>query len=109
MSSETTTKVECIESSSNYGRFVAEALEAGEGITVGNALRRILLSSLTGAAITWLRMDGIQHEFSAIPHIKEDTMEFLLNVKGIRLRPLAGHSGKLTLEVEGERRVTAAD
>lgn len=109
MSSETTTKVECIESSSNYGRFVAEALEAGEGITVGNALRRILLSSLTGAAITWLRIDGIQHEFSAIPHVKEDTMEFLLNVKGIRLRPLAGHSGKLTLEVEGERRVTAAD
>ena len=109
MSSETTTKVECVESSDNYGRFIAEPLEAGEGITVGNALRRVLLSSLTGAAITWLRVEGVQHEFSAIPHVKEDTMEFLLNVKGIRLRPLAGRSGKMTLEVDGERKVTAAD
>lgn len=109
MSSETTIKVECVESSGNYGRFVAEPLEAGEGITVGNALRRILLSSLTGAAISWLRVDGVQHEFSAIPHVKEDTMEFLLNIKSIRLRPLAGHSGKMTLEVDGERKVTAAD
>lgn len=109
MSSETTPKVDCVESSGNYGRFVAEPLEAGEGITVGNALRRILLSSLTGAAITWLRVDGVQHEFSAIPHVKEDTMEFILNIKGIRLRPLADHSGKMTLEVNGECKVTAAD
>ena len=102
-------KVECIESTETYGRFVAEPLEKGFGVTMGNGLRRVLLSSLPGAAITWVMIEGIQHEFSTIPHVKEDTIDFLLNVKAIRLRHLAQRSGKLRLEVEGEGQVSAGD
>lgn len=109
MSTETTLDVKSVESSDTYGRFTIEPLESGEAITLGNALRRVLLSSLPGAAVTWLRIEGVQHEFSPIPHVKEDTIEFLLNVKGLRLRPLSGNPGKLTLELEGEGRATAAD
>lgn len=93
----------------SYGRFVAEPLEAGYGTTVGNALRRVLLSSLPGAAVTWVRIDEVQHEFSTIPHMREDTIEFLLNVKELRLRSVTDRPGKLYLEVSGEGRVTAAD
>jgi len=92
-----------------YGRFVMEPLEAGFGITVGNALRRVLLSSLPGAAVTWVRIDEAQHEFSTIPHMREDTIEFLLNVKELRLRPVTDRPGKLYLEIRGEGEVTAAD
>ena len=99
----------CSDSAGNYGRFVAEPLQAGFGITLGNAMRRILLSSLPGAAVTWVRIEGIQHEFSCIPHVKEDVMEFLLNVKELRLRPLSNQSGKLILEAEGAGKVCAAD
>jgi DNA-directed RNA polymerase subunit alpha len=102
-------KVECTETTDSYGRFVAEPLERGFGITLGNALRRVLLSSLTGAAITWVEVDGIQHEFSAIPHVKEDTIDFLLNVKAIRIRPLSRRPGKMTLEITGEKKVNAGD
>ncbi len=102
-------KVECVESSDKYGRFVTEPLERGFGITLGNALRRVLLSSLTGAAVTWVKIEGVLHEFSAIPHIKEDTIEFLLNVKALRLRPLSSREGKLFLEAEGEGEVCAGD
>jgi DNA-directed RNA polymerase subunit alpha len=102
-------KIECVESSGNYGRFVAEPLEKGFGVTLGNVIRRVLLGSLEGAAVTRIRVEGIQHEFSTIPHVREDTTEFLLNVKELRLKPLSGHSGKLKLEVEGERQVSAAD
>ncbi|MBI4287657.1 MAG: DNA-directed RNA polymerase subunit alpha [Chloroflexi bacterium] len=109
MSADTVLKVECTESSDTYARFVAEPLESGEGITVGNALRRVLLNSLTGAAVTWIRIEGVQHEFSPIPHVKEDTMELVMNVKGLRLRTLSGNAGKLNLGVEGEGKVTAAD
>lgn len=93
----------------DYGRFVAEPLESGYGTTLGNALRRILLSSLPGAAVTWVRIDGVQHEFSTIPHVKEDTIEFLLNVKELRLRSLSDRPGRLFLEVGGSGEVTAAD
>jgi len=72
-------------------------------------MRRVLLSSLHGAAVTRVKIDGIQHEFSTIPNIREDTTEFLLNVKALRLKPLSGQPGKLTLEAEGERQVLAAD
>ena len=92
-----------------YGRFTAEPLESGFGTTVGNALRRVLLSSLPGAAVTWVRIEGIQHEFSTIPYTKEDTLEFLLNVKELRLRALSDRPGKLYLEASGEGEVTAAD
>jgi len=98
-----------VDSQDNYGRFVAEPLERGFGITLGNALRRVLLGSLLGAAVTWVRLEGIQHEFSVIPHAKEDTTEFLLNVKGLRLRSLTKQEGKLLLEVEGEGEIRASD
>jgi len=98
------------EGDENYACIVAEPLEPGFGTTVGNSLRRILLSSLPGAAITSVRIDGIQHEFSTIPHMKEDTIEFLLNVKELRLRALSDRPGKLLLEVTGrEGGITAAD
>ena len=100
-------KVECVESTETYGRFVAEPVEKGFGVTLGNAMRRVLLSSLPGAAITWVIIEGIQHEFSTVPHVKEDIIDFLLNVKGIRLRHLAQRSGRLRLEVEGEGQVFA--
>jgi len=79
------------------------------GTTLGNALRRVLLGYLPGAAVTRVRIEGIQHEFSPIPCVKEDTVEFLLNVKALRLKPISGQPGKLALEVEGEGRVCAAD
>ncbi len=103
-------QVEIVESDDNYVRVVAEPLEPGFGTTVGNALRRVLLSSLPGAAVTSVHIDGVQHEFSTIPHMKEDTIEFLLNVKDLRLRALSDRPGKLLLEVSGrEGGITAAD
>ncbi|MFO8009738.1 MAG: DNA-directed RNA polymerase subunit alpha [Dehalococcoidia bacterium] len=95
--------------SENYGHFVIEPLEPGYGLTIGNALRRVLLSSLTGASVTSVRIEGVQHEFSTLPNIKEDTLEFLLNVKGIRFRYLSERSDTITLEVEGEGEVKAGD
>jgi DNA-directed RNA polymerase subunit alpha len=102
-------KAECVESSENFGRIVTEPLEKGFGVTLGNSMRRVLLSQLQGAAVTRVRIEGIQHEFSTIPYVKEDATEFLLNIKAIRLKPLSGEAGKLMLEVEGEGEVTAAD
>lgn len=104
-----TPKIECSEASGNYGRFVAEPLDMGFGITIGNALRRVLLSSLTGAAITRVKVEGVEHEFTTVPHMKEDVTEFMLNVKAIRLRSLSQHPGRMALEVEGEGEVTGAD
>lgn len=103
-------QIEIVESDDNYVRIVAEPLEPGFGTTVGNALRRVLLSSLPGAAVTSVRIDGVQHEFSTIPHMKEDTIDFLLNVKDLRLRALSDRPGTLLLEVAGrEGGITAAD
>ena len=102
-------KIECVASKDNFSRFLAQPLEKGFGITLGNSLRRVLLNYLPGAAVTRVRIEGIEHEFSTIPHVKEDVTEFLLNVKELRLIPLSGQPGKLTLEVEGEGRVCAAD
>jgi DNA-directed RNA polymerase subunit alpha len=101
--------VTCVESTGNYGRFLAEPLEPGFGVTLGNALRRVLLSSLPGAAVTWAKIEGIQHEFSPIPYVKEDVMEFLLNIKQVRLCPLSHQPGQLVLEAEGEGKVCAGD
>jgi DNA-directed RNA polymerase subunit alpha len=101
--------VTCVEGTSNYGRFLAEPLEPGFGTTLGNVLRRVLLSSLPGAAVTWVRIEGIQHEFSPIPHVKEDVMEFLMNIRQLRLSPLSQQPGQLTLEVKGEGKVCAGD
>jgi len=102
--------IKCMETAGNYGRFFVEPLEKGFGVTLGNALRRVLLSSLPGAAVTWILIDGIQHEFSCIPNLKEDVIEFILNVKELRLKPLSGEPGKqLVLDVAGEGEVCAAD
>ncbi len=92
-----------------YARLIVEPLEAGYGITLGNALRRVLLSSLEGAAITSVRIDQVEHEFSTIPGVQEDTIEFLLNVKEIRLRALSNRSGTLALDAEGPGEVKAGD
>lgn len=105
----TSAAIECQLISEDCGRFVIEPLEAGYGLTLGNAMRRVLLSSLTGAAITAVKIEGVQHEFSTIPHMKEDSMEFMLNVKGIRIRYLSDRSETLTLEASGEGKVCAGD
>jgi DNA-directed RNA polymerase subunit alpha len=91
-----------------YVRLIAEPLDAGFGTTLGNALRRVLLSSLPGAAVTSVRIEEVEHEFSTIPHMKEDTTEFLLNLKELRLRAYADRPAKLYLEAQGEGPVTAA-
>ncbi len=101
--------VTCVQTTGSYGRFAAEPLEIGFGVTLGNAMRRVLLSSLPGAAVTWIKIEGVQHEFSTIPHVREDVMEFLLNVKELRLKSLTRTEGKLFLDVEGEGPVSAAD
>ena len=102
-------KIECVESKENFGRFLAQPLEKGFGITLGNALRRVLLNYFPGAAVTRVMIEGIQHEFSTVPHLKEDVPEFLLNIKDLRLVPISGQAGKLVLDVAGEGRVCAAD
>jgi DNA-directed RNA polymerase subunit alpha len=103
-------QIEVEELGEDCARIVAAPLAYGFGITLGNALRRVLLSSLPGAAVTSVRIDGVLHEFSTIPNVKEDTIEFLLNVKGLRLRALSDRPGTLILDVSGrEGEVTAAD
>ena len=101
--------IDCQLISANYGHFVIEPLEPGYGITLGNAMRRVLLSSLPGAAIVAVQIHGIQHEFTTIPHAKEDVLEFLMNIKGIRLRRLTDQSDTLILEINGEGPITAGD
>jgi DNA-directed RNA polymerase subunit alpha len=94
---------------SNYGRFMAEPFERGFGITIGNALRRILLSSLTGYAITAVRVKGVLHEFSTLPGVKEDITVIILHLKEVRLRLHEGEQITATLKVKGEAIVTARD
>jgi DNA-directed RNA polymerase subunit alpha len=102
-------KIECDASSRNYGRFTIGPLESGYGITLGNALRRVLLSSLPGAAVTSIRISGVHHEFSAIPHVKEDTTALILNLKQLRLKLQGDESVRLRVEVKGEGEITAGD
>ena len=103
-------KIEVEEIGEDCARIVAAPLASGFGITLGNALRRVLLSSLPGAAVTSVRIDSVQHEFSTMPNVKEDTIEFLLNVKQLRLRALSDRPGTLILDVSGrEGEITAAD
>ncbi|MFN2147351.1 MAG: DNA-directed RNA polymerase subunit alpha [Anaerolineales bacterium] len=93
----------------NYGKFIISPLEAGYGITIGNALRRVLLSSLEGAAVTSIRITDVPHEFSDIPGVREDVLQLMLNLKKLRLLLHEGESARLRLEVKGEGVVTAAD
>jgi DNA-directed RNA polymerase subunit alpha len=105
----TVPRIECIESKGNFSRFSVEPLDKGVGVTLGNSVRRMLLGYLSGAAVTSVKIEGIQHEFSTIPDVKEDTIEFLLNVKAIRLKALSGRPGKLVMEVNREGEVYASD
>jgi len=104
-------KVECELSSRGYARFVIGPMESGYGTTLGNALRRVLLSSVAGAAITSIRLSDVYHEFSTISHVKEDMTQLILNVKQVRLKRHSDDSEPacLRLEVRGEGVVTAGD
>src|SRR5438270_11821993 len=101
--------IEVRERRENYAKFVIEPLERGFGITLGNALRRILLSSIPGAAVTYMKIDGVLHEFSTIPGIVEDTIALMLNLKGLPVKLSSDEPKVLTLSVSGERAVTAGD
>ena len=92
-----------------YGKFVAEPLERGFGITLGNALRRVLLSSLQGAAITSIRVEGVEHEFSTIPNVAEDVTDIILNLKEVLLRMHTQEEKTIRIEVEGPKEVKAGD
>ena len=101
--------IDCTTSSDRYARFQIEPLEQGYGVTLGNSLRRVLLSSLPGAAITAVQIDGIRHEFSDIPGVKEDVTEFILNLKKVRLRSFSDEPVHLALDALGDGAVTAGD
>ena len=104
-------KVETDAQARNYGRFIIGPMESGYGITIGNALRRVLLSSLEGAAIVSMQVRGIHHEFSTIPHVREDMTSLLLNLKQVRFKFAEGaeDQARLRLEVKGEGVVVAGD
>lgn len=104
-----TPKIEREAEARNYGKFVISPLERGYGITLGNALRRVLLSSLEGAAVTSIRISDIQHEFSDIPGVREDVIRIMLNIKQLRMRLHDIDTARLHLEVKGAGAVTAAD
>lgn len=93
----------------NYGEFVIEPLSRGYGFTIGNAMRRVLLSSLPGAAVSSIRIDGVQHEFSSIPDVREDVTQIVLNIKKVRLRAFTDEPLKAQLDVPGPGTVTAGD
>jgi len=102
-------KVECDASTKNYGRYIIGPLESGYGITVGNALRRVLLSSLPGAAVTSIRVGDIHHEFSDIPYVREDMTQIMLQLKQLRVKLTGEEPVRLRLTVRGEGTVTAGD
>jgi len=104
-------RIECIETpdDESYGKYVVEPLERGYGTTLGNSLRRILLSSLPGTAVTTVKISGIQHEFTTIPGVKEDVTEIILNIKGIVARLHTQRAKTVYIEASGEGAVTAGD
>lgn len=102
-------KIESTAMSRKYGRFIIGPLERGYGTTLGNSLRRVLLASLPGAAVTSIRVTDVSHEFSAIPHVREDMMQLILQVKQLRLKLIDTDSVRVRLEVHGAGTVTAAD
>jgi DNA-directed RNA polymerase subunit alpha len=104
-------RIECVEldEENNYGKYVVEPLERGYGITLGNSLRRILLSSLPGVAATSIKIDGVLHEFSTIPGAKEDVLEIILNIKNIAARLHSDGPKVVYIEAEGEGVITAGD
>jgi len=98
-----------IEKKDNYASFVIEALYPGYGLTVGNALRRVLLSSLSGAAITQVKIKGAEHEFSTLPGVLEDVINICLNLKKMRFKLYSGEPQRATLNVQGEKKVKGSD
>lgn len=104
-------KIEIVEVSEDnkYGKFVCEPLERGYGTTLGNSLRRILLSSLQGAAVTSIKIEGVLHEFSTIPGVREDVSDIILNLKSLFLKMHSEEPKVIRLDISGEREVTAAD
>ena len=92
-----------------YGRFVAQPLPSGWGITLGNSLRRVLLRNLPGTAIIGARIQGVPHEYATLPRMREDILEFLINLRGIRIRSNVQRSGRLRIELDGEGEVRAGD
>ena len=104
-------RIECVEDPGNgsYGKYVVEPLERGYGTTLGNSLRRILLSSLPGTAVTSIKIAGVQHEFTTIPGVKEDVTEIVLNVKGIIAKLYCEGVKTVHIEAAGEGKVTAGD
>jgi DNA-directed RNA polymerase subunit alpha len=109
ISNMVTPKIEREAEARNYGKFVISPLERGYGITLGNALRRVLLSSLDGAAVTSIRIADVQHEFSEIPGVREDVIRVMLQIKQLRLIIHEGETSRLHLSVRGDGTVTAAD
>ena len=103
--------IECLEinEANNYAKFVCEPLERGYGVTIGNSLRRILLSSLPGCAITSVKIDGVLHEFSCIPNVVEDVPELIVNLKNVRLKFDGNEEKVIRINFKGEGEVTAAD
>jgi DNA-directed RNA polymerase subunit alpha len=103
--------IECLEvdDTKNYAKFVCEPLERGYGVTIGNSLRRILLSSLPGCAITSVKIDGVLHEFSCLPNVVEDIPEIIVNLKSVRLKFVENEEKILKIDFKGEGEVTAAD
>ena len=109
MSVQVLPKIETDVISEEYGRFIIGPLERGFGITVGNALRRVLLSSLPGAAVTKVRISDVPHEFTVIPGVREDVMRFILHVKQLRLKMDGEEPAHMSLHTEGEGTITAGD
>ena len=103
--------IECLEvdDTKNYAKFVCEPLERGYGVTIGNSLRRILLSSLPGCAITSVKIDGVLHEFSTIPNVVEDVPELIVNLKNVRLKFDGNEEKTIRIDFKGEGEVTAGD
>ena len=103
--------IECLEvdDTNNYAKFVCEPLERGYGVTIGNSLRRILLSSLPGCAITSVKIEGVLHEFSTIPNVVEDVPEIIVNLKNVRLKFEGNEEKILRIDFKNEGEVTAAD
>ncbi len=104
-------KIECVEMSedNSYGKFVIEPLERGYGLTIGNSLRRTLLSSLPGAAVSFIKVDGVQHEFSSVPGVKEDIVEIILNIKNLHVKLNEPGSKVVYIEASGKGEVKAGD
>lgn len=102
-------KIECVDFDEKYGKFVVEPLERGYGTTLGNSLRRILLSSLPGSAVTSVKIDGVLHEFTNISGVVEDVTDIILNLKSLAIKLYTDEPRVITIEAEGEGPVTAAD